>query len=167
MPTLKLQTQEKLQNIIPYGVRHGDTLSPEQRDIIAPAVKLCDRVLKEGEEAILLGSRAIAPFILPNLTDPEQHSSYLSHIGSRDFDLHISRTSVYGEATSKLDRQTQGYAYGVRGEVEGSVFDIVDNERLSKAYLEGMRSVVHEAEIKGTEVTQTKKMVKAVGARQQ
>lgn len=162
VPALTVQTQERLQNIVPYGVRHGEILSPEQKDIIAPAIKLCDRVLEEGETAILLGSRALAPFILPNLTDPKQLSSYLAYIGSKDFDLHIGETSVYREIASELDTQTRGYAYGVRGEIGENVFDIVDNERLAGAYLEGMRSVVDQAEAKGVDVTQAKEWLRQV-----
>lgn len=95
VPALTIQTQERLQNIVPYGVRHGENLSPEQKDIIAPAIELCNSALSEGQTAILLGSRALAPFILPNLTDREQHSAYTNYIGSKDFDLHIGETSIY------------------------------------------------------------------------
>jgi hypothetical protein len=162
VPGLPIQTQERLQNIIPYGVRHGENLSPEQKDVIAPAIQLCEDVLDEGQTAILLGSRALAPFMLPNLTDPEQHSSYLAYIGSKDFDLHIGKTSVYGLFINKLDTQTRLYAYGVRGAIDENMFDIIDNERLASAYLEGMRKVIEQAEAGGTHVTQAKEWLKLV-----
>lgn len=69
---------------------------------------------------------------------------------------------IYREFTTKLDTQTKGYAYGVRGEIGENVFDIVDNERLAGAYLEGMRSVVHQAEAKGVDVTQAKEWLRLV-----
>ena len=61
MPALNTRTQENPQNIAPYALRNVEILSPEQRDIITPTLELCDRVLEEGQSAILLGSGAFAP----------------------------------------------------------------------------------------------------------
>ena len=157
MPALNTRAQEKLQDIAPYALGHGEILSPEQKDIIAPALELCDRVLEEGQSAILLGSRALAPCLLPYLTDPIQHKAYLAEIGNRDFDVHLSETATYYKFANKLDVQTRGYAYGVRGTTNKDLFDIVDNERLATAYKDGARAMLQIAEAKGVDTVQAKK----------
>ena len=148
-----LTATEQLHDIAPYGRRHGETLSPEQKDIIAPAMELCERVLEEGETVILLGSRALAPYIIPYLTDPDAHRVYLEQISKKDFDLHSSRTSISKKLEEELTETGKSYTYGFRGQSGEYVFDVVDNESLSQKYLAGIRQAIQLAEDSGVNVT--------------
>ncbi|MEN9389046.1 MAG: hypothetical protein RLY61_130 [Candidatus Parcubacteria bacterium] len=127
--------QESLLDVVPYGLKEGATLSPEQKDVIFPALTFCSEFLQDGEEAILLGSRALAPYILTTLTDPEEASRYLAGIGKRDLDLHLCTGDSYARALPQLNVTSAGYPYGARGQYNDTSFDIVNNGALGKAYI--------------------------------
>lgn len=149
--------QEQLRGIVPYGLKEGAALSPEQRDVVSPAIEFCREFFQDGEEAILLGSRALAPYRMTYLTDPEEYSGYLVAMEKKDLDLHINTSAAYTRAKSILDDVSAGYAYGIRGHHHGLTFDIVNNEALGKAYIGSISRVLElVSERTETETAQTR-----------